>query len=268
MKLHLRNPLVVFDLETTGVNVCRDRIVEISMLKLLPSGEKELKTMRINPGRPIPLETSLIHGIYDSDVADKPTFAEVAKEVAAFIEGADFGGFNVIKFDLPLLVEELLRCGIELDLKKRKMVDAQKIFHMMEPRTLSAAYKFYCDKDLDNAHSAEADTLATFAVIEAQVERYEGKVIKDKDGKEYVPVKNDINALHKIGTNKMVDLAGRMVYNKEGVPVFNFGKHKNQPVADVLKREPGYYKWMLNNEFPLDTKQRLTEIRLKSGLLG
>ena len=263
MNLHLKNPLAVFDLETTGINIVKDRIVEISIIKVMPNGDKEIKTKRVNPTIPIPAETSMIHGIYDEDIKDAPTFKQIAKEIAKFLEGCDLAGFNVLKFDIPMLAEELLRSGVDFDTKNRKIVDAQKIFHMMEPRTLHAAYKFYCNKDLENAHSAEADTIATFEVLDAQVERYKDVEIKDnKTGKKYVPVKNDMQSLHEITSSNMIDFAGRMVYNSEGVAVFNFGKHKNKPVLDVLKREPGYYDWIINNEFALNTKQKLTEIKL------
>lgn len=261
MNLKLRNPLAVFDLETTGINIAKDRIVEISIVKVLVNGEKKIKTLKINPTIPIPLETSLIHGIYDEDVKDAPTFKQVAKEVAEFLKGADLCGYNVLRFDIPVLVEEFLRAGINFDTSNRKVVDAQKIFHMMEPRTLTAAYKFYCQKELVDAHSAEADTLATFEVLDAQVKHYEGVKIKDKDGKEVEPIKNDVTTLHQLSLNNMVDFAGRMVY-KDGVAVFNFGKYKSQPVLDVLKRDPAYYDWIQNNDFPLNTKQKLTEIKL------
>ena len=263
MNLYLKNALAVFDLETTGINVVKDRIVEISILKVMPNGDKEVKTKRVNPTIPISAESSMIHGIYDEDVKDAPTFKQIAKEIAKFLEGCDLCGFNVLKFDLPMLAEELLRAGVEFDTKNRKIVDAQKIFHMMEPRTLHAAYKFYCDKDLENAHSAEADTIATFEVLDAQVKKYEGVSIKDnKTGKESIPVKNNIQALHDISASRMIDFAGRMVYNEEGTPIFNFGKHKNKPVLEVLQNEPGYYDWILKNDFALNTKQKLTEIKL------
>ncbi|MBX2842223.1 MAG: 3'-5' exonuclease [Flammeovirgaceae bacterium] len=263
MYLKLRNPLAFFDLETTGINVIKDRIVEISIVKVMPSGEQIIKTKKVNPTVPIPAETSMIHGIYDEDVKDAPPFKQMAKEMAKFLEGCDLAGFNILRFDIPLLVEEFLRAGVEFDLNNRKLVDAQKIFHMMEPRTLSAAVKFYCGKELKDAHSAEADTLATFDVLDAQVKKYEGLEFKDpKTGKTSVPVVNDVNALHKITASNMIDLAGRMVYNNQGVAVFNFGKHKNKPVLEVLAKEPGYYDWILKNEFALNTKQKLTEIKL------
>ena len=262
MKLHLKNSLIFFDLEATGINPATDRIVEISMLKLEPNGERAVKTMKINPTVPIPVETSLIHGIYDEDIKEAPLFREEAKNIANFIGGSDLAGYNMLKFDVPMIVEEFLRAGIDFDVSKRKLIDAQRIFYLMEPRTLKAAYKYYCGKKLDNAHSAEADTIATYEVLLAQVERYEGVAIEGKDGEEYVPVKNDIDALHDISASNMIDLAGRMVYNAQGVPVFNFGKHRNKPVLEVLKKEPGYYDWIMKNDFPLNTKRKLTEVKL------
>lgn len=262
MKLHIKTPLAFFDLETTGLSIVNDRIVEIAILKIMPNGEQQWKVKRINPGMPIPIESSLIHGIYDEDVKDAPTFKEVAKELHKFLEGADLAGYNMLKFDVPVLVEEFLRVDMDFDVNRRKLIDAQRLFYLMEPRTLKAAYKFYCDKDLENAHSAQADTQATYEVLEAQVLRYENVSIEDKDGKPYTPVKNDMEVLHQLTASKMVDLAGRMVYNEKGVAVFNFGKHRNKPVLDVLKQEPAYYDWMMNNEFALDTKRKLTEIKL------
>jgi len=267
MNLKLRNPLVFFDLETTGINVATDRIVEYSFLKVMPNGEKQSRTDRINPSVPIPLETSLIHGIYDEDVKDKPLFKSVAKTLAQFLEGCDLAGFNVLRFDLPLLVEEFLRAGVNFDTTSRKVVDAQRIFHLMEPRTLSAAYKFYCQKDLKNAHSAEADTIATFEVLDAQVAHYKQTSVEDKAGNVTFPVQNDMKVLHDLTSSNLVDFAGRLVYDAKGVAVFNFGKHKNVPVIDVLKKEPQYYDWIMNGDFPLNTKQKLTEIKLSQAAL-
>ena len=263
MHLNLKNPLVIFDLETTGTNTVKDRIVELSMVKVLIDNNTEVKTLKINPEIPIPLETSLIHGIYDKDIQDAPTFKHIAKELAKFIEGCDLGGFNVMKFDIPILVEEFLRAGIEFDVSNRKIVDAQKIFHLMEKRTLTAAYKFYCNKTLDGAHSAEVDTLATYEVIKAQVKRYEGQTAVDALGKPVGKIENDIKILHQLTANKMVDLAGRMVFNDKNKEVFNFGKFKGVPVEQVLKKEPGYYDWMMKGDFPMDTKRKLTEIKLR-----
>jgi len=262
MNLKLRNPLVFFDLETTGINTVTDRIVEISMVKVMPNGEKIIKTYKVNPTIPIPKETTKIHGISDEDVKDAPTFKTLAKEISKFLEGCDLAGYNMLRFDVPLLVEEFLRVDINFDVSNRKLVDAQRIFYLMEPRTLTAAVKFYCGKELMDAHSAEADTLATFDVLDAQVAKYEGVEIKDRNGKLYAPVINDIEKLHDLSASNMVDLAARMVYNNQGVAVFNFGKHKNRPVLDVLKAEPNYYDWMMKSDFALNTKQKLTEIKL------
>ena len=261
-KLNLKNPLVVFDLETTGTNISQDRIVEIAMVKAMPDGSIEEKCRKLNPTIPIPLETSLIHGIYDEDVKDEPTFKQVAKSLAQFLEGCDLAGFNVLGFDVPMLVEEFLRANVDFDVEKRKMVDAQKIFHMMEKRNLTAAFKFYCDKDLIDAHSALADTRATHEVILAQIERYQDQDAVDTKGNKITTIKNDVDALHKLSTNNMVDLAGRMVY-KDGVEVFNFGKHRGKPVQEILQREPSFYDWIMKGDFPLDTKRRLTQIKLR-----
>ncbi len=262
MSLHLKNPLVVFDLETTGTSIANDRIVEFSFVKVHINGEKEVKTMRINPAMPIPIESSLIHGIYDKDVADAPTFKSVAKNLAKWLEGCDLGGFNSIKFDVPILAEEFLRADVEFDVSNRKLIDAQRIFHMMEKRTLSAAYKFYCAKDLVGAHGAEADTLATLEVLEAQVVKYNGQEVTDNLGKKIGIIENNMDTLHNLTFNNVVDLAGRLAYNKDQEVVFNFGKHKGKLVSDVFAKEPSYYDWMMKAEFPLDTKNRLTKIRL------
>lgn len=262
--LKLRKPLAVFDLETTGINISKDRIVEISIAKANLDGTVEVKTKRINPTIPIPLESSLIHGIYDEDVADAPTFRQIAKGLAKFLEGCDLGGFNSNRFDIPILVEEFLRVDSSLfDMRNRRMIDAQRIYHLMEPRNLSAAYSFYCNKSLDNAHSAEADALATLAVLNAQIEKYEGVEIKDADGNNYEPVKNDMEALHQLTSDNIVDFARRMTLNDKGEIVFNFGKNTGRKVETVLRNEPQYYDWIMNNDFPLDTKRKLTEIKLK-----
>ncbi len=264
MNLHLKNPLVIFDLETTGISLSNDRIIEYSFVKVLPDGSKEVRTQRINPTIPIPEEASLIHGIYDADVANEPTFAEVAHELAAWLEGCDLGGFNIIKFDLPILVEEFLRAEVDFDIKNRKIIDIQRLFHMMEKRNLSAAYKFYCAKNLDNAHSAEADTLATLEILEAQVARYDNSPVTDNMGHEIGRFANDMQVLHDLSFSRKVDLAGRLVYNHKGEIVFNFGKHRGKPVIQVLQQEPSYYDWMMRGDFTRDTKRRLTEIRLQN----
>lgn len=264
MLLNLHKPLAFFDLETTGINITTDRILEISIVKVLPgNNEVEIKTERINPMIPIPLESSLIHGIYEKDIADKPAFKELAHVFNNFLKGCDLAGFNILKFDVPVLQEEFNRADIDFDLTGRRLVDAQKIFHMMEPRTLTAAYKFYCNKDLNNAHSAEADTLATYEVLKAQVAKYDNLSMKDKSGKEYVPVKNDVQALHDLSAANLVDLGGRMVYNDKGEAVFNFGKYKGILVSDALKKDPSYYDWIMKGDFSIDTKKRLTQIKLE-----
>jgi len=263
MNLNLKNPLAIFDLETTGTNISLDRIVEISIVKVMPDNETIIKTRRVNPTIAIPIESSLIHGIYDKDVKEEPTFQSIAKSMDAFLAGCDLGGFNCIKFDIPLLVEEFARAGVDFDVSNRKMVDAQKLFHLMEKRTLSAAYQFYCGKSLDDAHSAEADTLATLEVIKAQIEKYNGQEVIDPSGINLGIVQNDMKSLHQLTVANMVDLAGRFVYNSEGVEVFNFGKHRHKPVEEILKIEAGYYDWMMKGDFPQDTKRKLTQIKLR-----
>lgn len=251
MQLNLKKPLVFFDLETTGVNIVKDRIIEISFVKVCPNGQEICKTRRINPGMPIPPESTAIHGITDEDVKDCPTFKEIAKSLAAQIEGCDLAGYNSNRFDIPLLAEEFIRAGVDIDLNRRKFVDVQTIYHKMEQRTLAAAYKFYCNKDLNNAHTAEADTMATYEVLKAQLDRYP-------------ELKNDIDFLSKYSSyNNNVDFAGRMIYNDKGEEVFNFGKHKGQLVTEVLKKDPNYYAWIINGDFALNTKKILTEIKLR-----
>ncbi|MBG6234206.1 DNA polymerase-3 subunit epsilon [Pedobacter sp. CAN_A7] len=264
MKLNLKRPLAFFDLETTGVNVGSDRIVEIAILKAMPDGTEEIKTLKINPGMPIPIQSSLIHGIYDEHVVDAPLFSAVAQELADFIGDADLAGYNSNRFDIPVLLEEFLRAGVDLDMADRKFVDVQNIFHQMEQRTLRAAYKFYCDKDIVNAHSAEADITATYHVLLAQLDRYKDVDFEDKQGKISQPVINDVDALHLFtNMNKPVDFAGRMVYNENNDEVFNFGKHKGKTVESVFDVEPSYYAWMKQGDFPLYTKKKLEEIWLR-----
>jgi DNA polymerase-3 subunit epsilon len=263
MKLNLKRPLAFFDLETTVTNIGIDRIVEISVIKLYPpdGAKEEVRTWRINPGMPIPLESSLVHGIYDEDVKNEPFFKDIAPLIAGFIGESDLAGFNSNKFDIPMLMEEFLRADVIFDLDNRHFVDVQNIFHQMEQRTLKAAYQFYCKKDIVNAHSAEADTRATMEVLIAQVARYEKTEWEDKKGNRSIPVVNDIEALHKFtNLNNPVDFAGRMVYNEEGIEVFNFGKHKNKSVEEVFKIEPSYYSWMMQGDFPLYTKRKLESI--------
>lgn len=251
MKLNLKNPIVFFDLETTGTNIVTDRIVEISYLKISPNGREESKTIRINPEMHIPEQVTAIHGITDEDVADCPRFKEVAREIARDFEGCDLAGYNSNRFDIPLLAEEFLRAEVDIDMKKRKFVDVQVVFHKMEQRTLSAAYKFYCEKDLDNAHSAEADTRATYEVLMAQLDRYP-------------ELKNEIAFLSGFTTqNNNADFAGRIIYNEKGEEIINFGKYKGQRVSDVLKNDIGYYGWIMSSDFTLDTKNVLTKIKLR-----
>lgn len=264
MKLNLRKPIVFFDIESTGVNVSSDRIVEICVLKVNVDGSEEVKTRRVNPTIPIPLETSLIHGIYDEDVKNEPTFKNIAKALADFIGDADLAGYNSNKFDVPMLLEEFLRAGIELNMENRRLVDVQNIFHQMEQRTLSAAYKFYCDKKLENAHTAEADVRATYEVLLAQLDRYKGVSYTDKKGVETEPIVNDIEKLSEFTTNKdWADFAGRIAFDKDGQEIFNFGKHKGKRVTDVFKFEPSYYDWMMNGDFALTTKRVLEKIKLR-----
>ena len=262
MKLNLKIPLCFFDLETTGTNITQDRIIEIAVIKMMPNGDVLEKHNRVNPTIPIPADSSAIHGITDADVADKPVFKELAKEYARFMEGADISGFNVLKFDIPVLVEEFLRADVEFDYSRKRIIDSQRIYHMMEKRTLTAAYRFYCDKGLENSHSALADTRASMEVLLAQVSRYENQEVTDPLGKRLGTMKNDMDELNKLASSRMIDLAGRMVLDANGEAVFNFGKHKMKRVLAVLKDEPSYYDWMMNGDFSLDTKRRLTEIKL------
>lgn len=253
MRLHLDQPIVFFDLETTGVDIVNDRIVEICLLKVLPNACEESKVMRINPGRHIPEEASNVHGIYDSDVADCPHFSDVAADIWAFIEGCDLGGFNSNHFDIPMLAEEFLRAGMNVDLSKCRRVDVQNIYHKLERRTLVAAYQFYCHKNLEDAHSALADTKATYEVLCAQLDHYPDTL------------QNDITFLAEYSQrDRNVDFAGRIVYDDKNVPIFNFGKYKGMPVQDVLRRDPGYFSWIMQGDFARNTKQVLTEIALSS----
>ena len=251
MKLNLHRPICFFDLETTGIDVARDRIVEISIVKVHPNGTEETKTWLVNPEMPIPFLASQVHGITDEKVANAPTFKALATQIHNMIKDSDLAGFNSDRFDIPLLAEELLRAGVDFDMKNRVSVDVQTIFHKMEERTLSAAYKFYCGKSLDNAHSAEADTTATYEILKAQLERYEN-------------LENDIKSLSEFTTRKKsVDFAGFIVMNEDQQEVFSFGKHKGKLVEKVLEEEPGYFGWIQNADFPLYTKKVLTAIKLR-----
>ena len=247
MSLQLKRPLVFIDLETTGMNLSTDRIVEIAIIKILPDGTKTVKQKLLNPQMPIPKNSTEIHGITDDKVKDAPTFKQVANELKQFIDDSDFSGYNSNRFDIPLLMEEFLRAGLEIDMTNRRLLDVQHIFHMMEKRTLGAAYKFYCEKELEDAHSAEADASATWEILQAQIARYEH-------------LGNTLDTILQFtGEEKIVDFARRFLMDN-GVEVFNFGKHKGRPVSDVLKAEPQYYDWMMKGDFPLHTKQKLTEI--------
>ena len=251
MDINLKKPLAFFDLETTGVDVVNDRIVELSIVKINPDQSKDIKTMRINPTIPIPKQSSEIHGIYDDDIKDAPTFKEAGKNIAKFLDGCDLAGFNSNRFDIPLLIEEFLRADIEFSMKNRNYIDAQVIFHKKEQRTLVAAYKLYCGKDLEGAHGAEADTLATYEVLKAQIDRYDD-------------LENDVKYLSKFSKhNNNVDFVGRLVYNDKGEETFNFGKHKGKTVELILQKEPSYYAWMMNSDFPRYTKKILTDIKLR-----
>ncbi len=252
MDLNLKRPIAFLDLETTGINVTNDRIVELSVLKISPNGKEEWMSTRVNPEIPIPPKTTAIHGITDADVANAPVFREVAKNLTAFLEGCDLAGFNAVKFDIPVLAEEFLRANIDFNFRKRKYIDVQVIFHKKEQRTLSAAYQFYCEKSLVDAHSSKADTQATYDVLKSQLDRYSD-------------LENDVEKLADFSCfNTNVDFAGRIILDENGVETFNFGKHKGKGVEAVFAEEPAYYSWMMNSDFPLYTKKILTEIKLRS----
>ena len=251
MELKLNRPICFFDLETTGIDVAKDRIVEIAILKVFPNGNKESKTWLVNPTIPIPPQSTAVHGITNEKVANEPTFAQLSSQIYSMIKDSDLAGFNSDRFDIPLLAEELLRADVDFDMKNRVSVDVQTIFHKKEERTLSAAYKFYCNQTLENAHSAEADTNATYEILKAQLERYD-----DLD--------NDMKSLSEFTTRKKsVDFAGFIALNDKGQEIFTFGKHKGALVDDVLEKEPGYFGWIQNAEFPLYTKKVLTAIKLR-----
>lgn len=252
MKLNLKIPIIFFDLETTGVDVSKDRIVEICYIKVFPNGNETSRTMRINPGMHIPEQSSAVHGITDDDVKDCPLFKDVAKDIANDFEGCDIAGFNSNRFDLPMLAEEFLRAHVDIDLSRHRAIDVQVIYHKLEQRTLSAAYKFYCGMELQNAHSALADTRATYEILKAQLDKYPEDL------------QNDMEYLSKYSSfTRNVDFAGRIVFDDNNNEIFNFGKYKGERVDAVLQRDPGYYSWMMNGDFPLNTKQVLTKIKLK-----
>lgn len=251
MELKLHKPICFFDLETTGIDIGKDRIVEIAIFKVYPNGNKESRTWLVNPTIPIPPQTTAVHGITNEKVANEPTFKELAPQVFQMIKDSDLAGFNSDRFDIPLLAEELLRAGVDFDMKNRVSVDVQTIFHKKEERTLSAAYKFYCNESLENAHTAEADTIATYEVLKAQLERYPD-------------LENDVKALSEFSTRKKIaDFAGMIAFDKEEEEIFNFGKHKGVKVNKVLETEPGYFSWIQNADFPLYTKKVLTAIKLR-----
>ena len=251
MRLNLKKPICFFDLETTGISITSDRIVEISILKVFPNGKEEKKTWLVNPEMPIPSQSTAIHGISNEKVAGAPTFKMLAKEINSWIVDADLGGFNSNRFDIPILAEEMLRAGLDFDMKNRQSVDVQTIFHKMEQRTLTAAYKFYCDKNLENAHRAEADTIATYEVLKAQLDRYDA-------------LENDTKFLAQFSTRqKFADFAGFIGFDEDGDECFSFGKHKGKKVTEVLQKEPGYFGWLLDADFPLFTKKVLTAIKLR-----
>lgn len=251
-KLKLNRPIAFIDLETTGVNITSDRIIEISILKLMPDDTTQIETFRLNPTIPIPADSSAIHGIFDKDIKDSPTFKQVAPALLKILEHSDLAGYNSNKFDIPLLVEEFLRAEVDFDIENRKLIDVQNIFHKMEQRTLAAAYRFYCNKEHTGAHGAEADVIATYEVLKAQLEKYE-------------TLEGNVAFLQKFSANnESVDLAGRIIRDKKGVEVFNFGKHKGKPVLEIFKTEPSYYNWMMDGDFPLSTKRVITKLRLKA----
>ncbi|MBD5324906.1 MAG: 3'-5' exonuclease [Bacteroides sp.] len=251
MELKLTKPVIFFDLETTGTNITHDRIVEISLIKIMPNGEEFERTRRINPEMPIPAEATAVHHITDADVADAPKFGQIAKDLAKIFEGCDIAGFNSNKFDVPMLAEEFLRAGVKFDFTKPRYIDVQNIFHRKEQRTLVAAYRFYCGKELDDAHSANADTRATYEVLKAQLDRYDD-------------LQNDVDYLAEFSTHAHnVDLMGRLIYDDKKREIINFGKYKGQVAADVLRRDPGYYNWIMQGDFAQNTKDVFTNIKLR-----
>ena len=264
--IKISKPLAFFDIETTGTVIAKDRIIEISIMRLDPVGEVVTKTRRFNPGIPIPAETTAIHGITDADVVDEPPFKSVARSIVDFLKGCDLGGYNMVRFDLPFLIEELHRCNIDFEMQGRRLIDPQKIFYAMQPRTLSAAYKYYCNEHittLGKAHNSLTDTLAAYHVFSNQVKKYEGQEHECPDGQMRIRIKRDINHLHQEFCADVVDYAGHFQMRND-IEIFAFGKHKGQPVSEVLKREPGMYDWMMKGDFPIDTKRKLTAIKLRN----
>jgi DNA polymerase-3 subunit epsilon len=264
MDLNLKKPIVFFDLETTGTNPMKDRIVEISMLKVHTDGKEELYTQRIKPGIPVSKEAEKVHGLSNEMLKDEPTFADVSSKIASFIGSSDLAGYNLTKFDVPMLVEEFLRNGFDFEMKNRKIIDVQNIFHKMEQRTLKAAYKFYCAKNLDNAHSAEADTIATYEILKSMLDRYQDVDFEDKEGNISQPVVNDMDRLDEFSKyHRHADLMGQIVFNEKDQEVFNFGKNRGKVVEEVFKNEPQYYDWMMKADFPNSTKKLITAIKLR-----
>lgn len=264
MELNLKKPIAFFDIEATGLSIVNDRIVEISILKINPNGTKESNTWLLNPEYKICEEAEQIHGYSNERLKDKPTFKQVAKEISRFLHNCDLAGYNAIKYDVPMLVEEFLRADIDFEVKKRRLIDVQNIFMKMEQRTLSAAYKFYLQQELEDAHTAEADTMATYEILKAQLDRYEHTVFTDKTGNQAMPVQNNMDALHDFSSHhRNADLIGQFIINDENEEVINFGKHKGKKVEDVFRDEPSYYNWVMKADFPMFTKNMLTNIKLR-----
>ncbi|RLD42461.1 MAG: 3'-5' exonuclease [Bacteroidetes bacterium] len=264
MELNLKRPLAFFDLEATGLNIAKDRIVEISILKVNPNGSNESKTWLINPDYPITAEASEIHGYTNDDLKDKPTFKQLAKDISRFLDNCDLAGYNALRYDIPMLVEEFLRADIDFEVTNRKLIDVQNIFMKMEQRTLKAAYKFYLQKNLENAHAAEADTMATYEVLTAQLDKYKETEFTDRKGNTSIPVKNDMEALAAFSSHhRNADLIGQFIFNEEGKEVVNFGKHKGKLLEDVFSSEPSYYNWIMKADFPLYTKKMITRIKFR-----
>lgn len=266
MELNIKRSLVFFDLETTGLNITHDRILEISVLKLSVDGNKEQRTWLINPEMPIPAESTAIHGIGDADVAGKPTFRQLAPELLSFFGNADLAGYNILKFDVPMLVEEFLKADVDFDIRNRRMIDVMNIFMKMEPRTLKGAYRFFIGRDFDDAHTAAADTFATFEVLEAMLDRYNGVEYTDPKGNSSKPIVNEVASLSEFSAHHLnADLSGQIIFDDSHCEVFQFGKYKGCRVEDVFRKEPQYYDWMMRSDFPLYTKKVITAIKLRMG---
>lgn len=266
MELNLKRPIAFFDLETTGLNPSHDRIVEMSVLKINVNGDEEQRVWLLNPEKPISAESTSVHGYTNEMVADKPTFREKAKEIASFFGNADLAGYNILKFDLPMLVEEFLRVDYDFDLKDRHFIDVMNIFMKMEPRTLKGAYRFFCNAELEGAHGAMTDTKATYDILRAMLDHYQGVDYEDARGKRSQgPVNNMVQLAEFSAHHKNADLSGQIIFDEEGVETFMFGKHKGERVENVFRREPAYYDWIMKNDFPLYTKKVVTAIKLRMG---